>query len=43
MLPSDSQVPTDGLPAFRACLTGLARMMFSSVSALTGSRWEPYL
>ena len=26
MLPSDSQVPTDGRPAFNACLTGLGRM-----------------
>ena len=36
MLPSDSQVPTEGWPAFKARLTGLGRMLFSSVSAMTG-------
>src|SRR5581483_11735763 len=32
MLPSDSQVPTEGWPAFRSCLTGLARMKSSQNS-----------
>jgi hypothetical protein len=30
MLPSDSQVPTDGWPAFNARLTGLGRMVVIS-------------
>src|SRR6516164_5546797 len=41
MLPSDSQVPTDGRPALSACLTGLARMLSLSEAVRPGHEDQP--